>query len=186
MANHHQTAATTPREMKKSASGVRKAMVLSASMSHWRARRLRHLTGICSIRFRPASRPGAKGELCICRIFVPARTREVMAFKRLSRRQFAGITGWSLLGMSALSAGSSRADPDNEDGLQTGRPLPVFRTGFCGGRRPQPIRSRGPSTKTAAAHRFGTVSPTRAGPSPITATPTPRPTIIICTRKTFS
>jgi hypothetical protein len=28
MANHHQTVATTPREMKKSASGVRKAMVL--------------------------------------------------------------------------------------------------------------------------------------------------------------
>jgi hypothetical protein len=31
MASHHQTVATTPREMKKSAKGVRKAMVLSCS-----------------------------------------------------------------------------------------------------------------------------------------------------------
>src|SRR5580765_5277494 len=31
MANHHQTAATTPMEMKKSANGVRKRSVLSAS-----------------------------------------------------------------------------------------------------------------------------------------------------------
>jgi hypothetical protein len=31
MASHHQTVATTPREMKKSAKGVRKGMVLSCS-----------------------------------------------------------------------------------------------------------------------------------------------------------
>ena len=35
-----------------------------------------------------------------------------MPFKRFSRRQFGRIAGWSALGMSALSAGSGRAQSD--------------------------------------------------------------------------
>ena len=97
--------------MKKSASGVRKSMVPLRQQ----ARRLRCLTGICTIRFRPASSRGRRGELCVCRILVPARTREVMAFKRLSRRQFAAIAGWPLVGR--LLAGPSQAAAASEDGL---------------------------------------------------------------------
>jgi beta-glucosidase len=43
-----------------------------------------------------------------------------MAFKGLSRRQFAGITGWSVLGLSGLSAGSDRAEAAASSGFPSG------------------------------------------------------------------
>ena len=44
-----------------------------------------------------------------------------MPFKRFSRRQFARIAGWSALGMSMLSTGSSLAQSGQENGAQNRR-----------------------------------------------------------------
>ena len=46
--------------------------------------------------------------------FVVVPTSKVMLFNALSRRHFARIAGWSALGISAKSAGSSQADPSTK------------------------------------------------------------------------
>ena len=77
-----------------------------------------------------------------------------MPFKEFSRRQFAGIAGWSALGMSMLSARASAAIRQGRDG--GANPLRLSERVLCGARRRPPIRSRAPSTRTAAARRSGT------------------------------
>ena len=104
-----------------------------------------------------------------------------MSFDRLSRRQFGGIASWVALAQSPKLVTPTRAKKaDHPTGI------PAFRAIFYGARLHQRIRSKEPSRKTVEVRRFGTVTPIRMGRSPITATPTPRPTIIIFTGKTFS
>ena len=89
-------------------------------------------------------------------------------FGKFSRRDFAKLAGFSALGVAATPAKPRRRTTPNRRPIPT-RP-PVFRKVSCGARRPRPIRSKAPSTKTAAAARSGIPFPTRPARSRITAT----------------
>src|SRR5258705_3902160 len=89
-----------------------------------------------------------------------------MAFKGLSRRQLAGITGRSLLGISALPARSSQADPANEDGRHDRGASSGFPSGFLWGTATSSYQiegavnedGRGPSIWDRFAHTPGNIA----------------------------
>ena len=185
VASHHHTAATTPsdieekrqwraqadRSYSRSVNAIVYLAARTALSTHLAP--VHNCTGHRSGDIRPASSTEHRRTSLVLLAYIRpgARRREMMAFKRLSRRQFAGIAGWSALGMSMLSAGSGRAHQTGSGArIETASGFP---NGFCGERRPRPIRSRGPSTKTAAAHRSGTRFAHTPGTIPTTATPTP-------------
>ena len=87
-------------------------------------------------------------------------------FGKFSRRHFAKLAGLSALGMRD----ARRPTPPRKPAADRHGACAVFRRISCGAPPPRPIRSRAPSTKTAAAARSGTPLRTRRARSRISTT----------------
>ena len=138
----------TPREVKKSANAVRNAIGPSASKLDCGAP-FAPCTGICNIGFQPASRARSEGRTPSAAYLRPSARHPNRWHSKVSRRQFAAIAGWSILGGSA-AAGSGRAEAAASSG---------FPSGILWGTATSAYQIEGAVNEDAAAHRSGTACP---------------------------